>query len=369
MDTTRRVRRVRRVRRAAAAVSLACVVAFARASTVARAHDDAWLDALDDDEIAFERNEAAGSLHAMDDAGDDAGAIGTNGDVDVDAFDADAFDAFGLEDAEDDGDAVMEELRSRRLNAEDEAEADDDAEDAESAMGGGSDDVETVVVEGDVEDGDRGVVEVEDAEEVEVYEEEPTSASVDEDEPAIEETTVADDVVDAVEEDAGVVDVENERGEMEVDAVEDAEPAVKSDFVGRFFSRFGVGVEEEASAAVDVVVEEEETEEEEEAIPELTGNVDESESLQPVVDVEEPQVEPVVAVEEPVEASIAEEKNEESKRDESRRRLLEAQQQQQAPAPREEPQQHSSGPEIVYVGGYWKRANPWHKGPRIKAVD
>ena len=37
MDTTRRVRRYRRLRRAA--VSLACVVAFARASTVARAHD------------------------------------------------------------------------------------------------------------------------------------------------------------------------------------------------------------------------------------------------------------------------------------------------------------------------------------------
>ena len=364
-DTTRRVRRYRRLRRAA--VSLACIVAFARVSTVARAHDDAWLDALDDDD-AFERDEAAGSLHAMDDAGDDAGAIGTMGDVDVDAFDADAFDAFGLEEEEDDGDAVMEELRSRRLNAEDEAEADDAAEDVESAMGGGSDDVETTVVDDDVEDGDQGVVEVEDAEEVEVYEEEPTSASVDEDEPTLEETTVADDVVDAVEEDAGVVDVENERDEMEADAVKDAEPAVKSDFVGRFFSRFGVGVEEEA-AATDVVVEEEETEEEEEAIPELTGNVDESESLQPVVDVEEPKVEAVVAVEEPVEASIAEEKNEESKRDESRRRLLEDQQQQQAPAPREEPQQHSSGPEIVYVGGYWKRANPWHKGPRIKAVD
>lgn len=200
-----------------------------------------------------------------------------------------------------------------------------------------------------------------------MHEEEPTSESVDEEAPPLEETTVADDVVDAVDEDVGVVDVENERDEMEVDAVEDAEPAVKSDFVGRFFSRFGVGVEEEA-AAVDVVVEEE-TEEEEEAIPELAGNIDESESVQPVVDVKEPQVEAVVAVEEPVEVSIAEEKNEESKRDESRRRLLEAQQQQQAPAPREEPQQHSSGPEIVYVGGYWKRANPWHKGPRIKAVD
>ena len=363
MDTTRRFRRYRRFRRTA--VSLACIVAFARASTVARAHDDAWLDALDDDDV-FERDEAAGSLRAMDDAGDDARAIGTMEDVDMDAFDADAFDAFGLEEEEDDGDAVMEELRSRRLNAEDGAEGDDDAEDAESAMDGRSDDVETVVVDGAVEDGDRGVVEVEDAEEAEVYEEEPTSESVDEVEPALEETTVANDDVDAVEEDAGVVDVENERDEMEDDAVEDAEPAVKSDFVGRFFSRFGVGVEEEA--AVDVVVEEA-TEEEEEAIPELTGNVDESESLQPVVDVEEPQVEAVVAVEEPVEASIAEEKNEESNHDESRRRLLEAQQQQQAPAPREEPQQHSSGPEIVYVGGYWKRANPWHKGPRIKAVD
>ena len=363
MDTTRRFRRYRRFRRTA--VSLACIVAFARASTVARAHDDAWLDALDDDDV-FERDEAAGSLRAMDDAGDDARAIGTMEDVDMDAFDADAFDAFGLEEEEDDGDAVMEELRSRRLNAEDGAEGDDDAEDAESAMDGRSDDVETVVVDGAVEDGDQGVVEVEDAEEAEVYEEEPTSESVDEVEPALEETTVANDDVDAVEEDAGVVDVENERDEMEDDAVEDAEPAVKSDFVGRFFSRFGVGVEEEA--AVDVVVEEA-TEEEEEAIPELTGNVDESESLQPVVDVEEPQVEAVVAVEEPVEASIAEEKNEESNHDESRRRLLEAQQQQQAPAPREEPQQHSSGPEIVYVGGYWKRANPWHKGPRIKAVD
>lgn len=363
MDTTRRFRRYRRFRRTA--VSLACIVAFARASTVARAHDDAWLDALDDDDV-FERDEAAGSLRAMDDAGDDARAIGTMEDVDMDAFDADAFDAFGLEEEEDDGDAVMEELRSRRLNAEDGAEGDDDAEDAESAMDGRSDDVETVVVDGAVEDGDRGVVEVEDAEEAEVYEEEPTSESVDEVEPALEETTVANDDVDAVEEDAGVVDVENERDEMEDDAVEDAEPAVKSDFVGRFFSRFGVGVEEEA--AVDVVVEEA-TEEEEEAIPELTGNVDENESLQPVVDVEEPQVEAVVAVEEPIEASIAEEKNEESNHDESRRRLLEAQQQQQAPAPREEPQQHSSGPEIVYVGGYWKRANPWHKGPRIKAVD
>lgn len=363
MDTTRRFRRYHRFRRTA--VSLACIAAFARASTVARAHDDAWLDALDDDDV-FERDEAAGSLRAMDDAGDDARAIGTMEDVDMDAFDADAFDAFGLEEEEDDGDAVMEELRSRRLNAEDGAEGDDDAEDAETAMDGRSDDVETVVVDGAVEDGDRGVVEVEDAEEAEVYEEEPTSESVDEVEPALEETTVANDDVDAVEEDAGVVDVENERDEMEDDAVEDAEPAVKSDFVGRFFSRFGVGVEEEA--AVDVVVEEA-TEEEEEAIPELTGNVDESESLQPVVDVEEPQVEAVVAVEEPVEASIAEEKNEESNHDESRRRLLEAQQQQQAPAPREEPQQHSSGPEIVYVGGYWKRANPWHKGPRIKAVD
>lgn len=363
MDTTRRFRRYHRFRRTA--VSLACIAAFARASTVARAHDDAWLDALDDDDV-FERDEAAGSLRAMDDAGDDARAIGTMEDVDMDAFDADAFDAFGLEEEEDDGDAVMEELRSRRLNAEDGAEGDDDAEDAETAMDGRSDDVETVVVDGAVEDGDQGVVEVEDAEEAEVYEEEPTSESVDEVEPALEETTVANDDVDAVEEDAGVVDVENERDEMEDDAVEDAEPAVKSDFVGRFFSRFGVGVEEEA--AVDVVVEEA-TEEEEEAIPELTGNVDESESLQPVVDVEEPQVEAVVAVEEPVEASIAEEKNEESNHDESRRRLLEAQQQQQAPAPREEPQQHSSGPEIVYVGGYWKRANPWHKGPRIKAVD
>lgn len=364
MDNTRRFRRFRRFRRTA--VSLACIVAFARASTVALAHDDAWLDALDDD-VVFERDEAAGSLREMDDAGDDAHAIGTMGDVDMDAFDADAFDAFGLEEENDDGDAVMEELRSRRLNAEDEAEGDDDAEDAESAMDGRSDDVDTVVIDGDVEDGDRGVVEVEDAEEAGMHEEEPTSESVDEEEPPLEETTVADDVVDAVDEDVGVVDVENERDEMEVDAVEDAEPAVKSDFVGRFFSRFGVGVEEEA-AAVDVVVEEE-TEEEEEAIPELAGNIDESESVQPVVDVKEPQVEAVVAVEEPVEVSIAEEKNEESKRDESRRRLLEAQQQQQAPAPREEPQQHSSGPEIVYVGGYWKRANPWHKGPRIKAVD
>ena len=364
MDTARRRRRRRFCRGAA---SLACVVALARASTVARAHDDAWLDALDDD--AFERDEAAGSFRAMDGVGDDVRTMGAMEDVETDALDADAFDAFGLQEEEDDGDAVMEELRTRRLNVEDEAEDEDDAEDAETAIRGGSDDV---IVDGDVADEDWGVVEVEESEVVEVdVEEEPAVELVHaEEEPAVEEKVEDDDDdFDAVEEGI-VVDIESGREETEFDAVEDAEPTVRSDFVGRLFSRFGVGGGEETSA-VDVVVDEE-MEEEEEALPELAGKVDEGESLQPVepiADVEEPKVEAVIAVEERVEAPIAKEKSDESKHEESRRRLLEAQQQQQAPAPRQEPQQHNSGPEIVYVGGYWKRANPWHKGPRIKAVD
>ena len=88
-------------------------------------------------------------------------------------------------------------------------------------------------------------------------------------------------------------------------------------------------------------------------------------AIEPVVESEpeperiaEPEPEPVVQVD------VAPPKSQEHE-DTERRRLLEAPQAQQQQI--EEPPPPK--PEIVYVGGYYKRSNPWAKGPRVKVVD
>jgi len=402
--------------RVANIVACAAMLAFACARTV-RAFDDAWLDGIDDE---FD-DEAAGAPPAMvsndDDDDDDARRRRVDAYVseDVDAF-MDAFD-------DDDEDGVEAEIRALMREMADGIQTTTTREDDEdSDVVDASEDVETVAAV-DVNDDDDmagvtevaeettvDVVPVPEVEEVEEVEDEAVDVgdARDDDVAIVEEVAETDNVVDdddnaddrvvddaevIVEEDGGEEDGGKEDGgagagdvdEGAAQVVEvfettegvdedtadvdggDTDPNQRRSLLGNLFSRFGAPDEEsiEDDSAGVVFVEAEEPEFVEEpvvAIPEVAiVSVEEKEPEQVEV-VPVPISEPVKEIPraEPTKAPDAQ--NEET----ARRKLLEAQQQ-AASVPAHQPVHQAS--EAIYVGNYWKRANPYHKGPRVKVVD
>lgn len=237
---------------------------------------------------------------------------------------------------------------------------------------------------------------------------------VDEDDAAVdagaaeEETAAAVEVVEDVVEDVYEDDAAVDAGAAEqetavaIEVVEDVsededEAAASSAFkLGGFFSRFGA---KKVSSSAEDMVEEEAPEDEIEVVqiaasvpepvaepvpepmpepeaepkPAVVIDPDSVAEPKPVVIIDpDPVPDPLagpkpVAVEvtndpEPVPATV-EESDEDENND--RRRLLS-----QQPAPQQQyVEPPPPKPEIVYVGGYYRRSNPWAKGPRVKSVD
>ena len=379
----------------------------------ARAFDDAWLDGIDDE---FD-DEAAGAPPAMVSNDDDARGRRVDAYVseDVDAF-MDAFD-------EDDEDGMEAEIRALMREMADGIQTPPTTtreDDEDSDVVDASEDVETVAAV-DVNDDDvmAGVAEIAEETTVEVVPV-PEVEEVEEDEAVdvgdarddvvaiVEEVAETDNVVDddddaddravddaevIVEEDGGEEEGGEEEGGAGADDVDegaaqvvgfvettegvdedtadvdgrDTDPNQRRGLLGNLFSRFGApdeeSIEDDSAGVVSVEAEEPEfVEEPVVAIPEVAiVSVEEKEPEQVEV-VPVPIPEPVKEIPraEPTKAPDAQ--NEET----ARRKLLEAQQQ-AASVPAHQPVHQAS--ETIYVGNYWKRANPYHKGPRVKVVD
>jgi len=260
------------------------------------------------------------------------------------------------------------------------------------------------------DEGAAGVVVVED----EDVDEDEDDADVDDDDDDVEhafdvgrDADVVDDAerdVDAVEAAEGVDGVDGDaalvRNDVAAAAADDDDDESEDEradetnnrrrLLGGFFSRFGAGRDAslQTKDAVATPVAEEFTVEPEfvaqpfVAIPETAVEVVETavevvETAVEVVEEKEPEVvreslpapAPKLA---PEPVNIAPATREEPKtreasvvvdeRDDARRKLLEVQ---RIP----EPEPPIVAPETVYVGNYWKRANPYHRGPRVKVVD
>ena len=102
----------RRARASATFATVACALLFVARASRARAYDDAWLDALDDDD-AEPRDDFTVFEFDDDDARDATGDVRLARDDDVED---DAFDAFDGDEA-----AVMAELREAMAMKEDAA--------------------------------------------------------------------------------------------------------------------------------------------------------------------------------------------------------------------------------------------------------
>ena len=399
--------------RVATIVACAATLAFACARTV-RAFDDAWLDGIDE---AFD-DEAAGAPPAVVSTDDDARR--RRGDAyvsdDVDAF-MDAFDDDDEDGVEAEIRALMREMadgiQTPTTTREDDEDSDvvDASEDVETvaAVDANDDDVMDDVAEV-AEETTVEVVPVPEVEEVEEEEDEAVDVGDARDDVVaiVEEVEETENVVDAdddadaravddaevvVEEDGGEEDGGEEDGGADADDVDegaaqvvevvettegvdedtadvdgrDTDPNQRRGLLGNLFSRFGApdeeSIEDDSAGVVSVEAEEPEfVEEPVVAIPEVAiVSVEEKEPEQVEV-VPVPIPEPVKQIPraEPTKAPDAQ--NEET----ARRKLLEAQQQ-AASVPAHQPVHQAS--ETIYVGNYWKRANPYHKGPRVKVVD
>jgi len=417
----------RRARASATLATLACALLFVASASRARAHDDAWLDVLDDDD-AEPRDDFHGFEFDDDDARDATGDFGLARDdgVEDDAFDA--FDAFDADEA-----AVMAELREAMATTGDgardasvvedvgagaEAEAEETVSVEEAPVGMEpvevSDDVDffdeswvaeapppAVEVSGEAaaddvdespptpEQSDEASDAVHDAREEEeniepeapmttddvpAEEETVESAAPMTTDDALEEENVASEVSttthDASEEDASAVQTSEDVDESILEFVdedeEETKPAAKSGFVSSFFNRLTANNMPEDKV--------DESDENESTQLDVDASVSDPE-LEPAESIPEPELTPE-PVQEPVRADAAEveptvvpdaveevPKVVDEQHDE-RRKLLEAPNQHE---PYVEPP--PTRPKIVYVGGYYKRSNPWAKGPRVKAVD
>ena len=394
----RRRRRSRATRIAFAIACVACATLACARARGAHAFDDAWLDGIDDDE-------AAGAPGVARDDGDvDDGAYAS---ADVEAF-MDAFD--DDDDADDDAGeaairAMMKEMDDeiQTTPSADEANVeyvavehvergagdddDDIGEDDEDAMDDGAaameEEMEVVpeasvvgfgetfeVVEADIEADDaRDVVDVDIvddiAENIDV-DAEVVGEAAEED---VEESADAEDDVDdasaaqlvATPEIEGV----NEENDDAVDAVDD-EPSKRRGLLGSIFSKFGAADEEtSAEDAVGVVAVETEEPEfvEEPAIPQVSIVSVDEEEFQAVETTSVPVPGQVTEIPRAESAKATEAVSDEQNEETTRRKLLEAQQQAAMPS------NPNRAAEPVYVGNYWKRANPYHKGPRVKVID
>lgn len=178
---------------------------------------------------------------------------------------------------------------------------------------------------------------------------------------------------DAPEEDEPVVqtsEIVEETALEVVDEDEETEPAEKSGFMSSFFNRL---VKDEPREILDESDEDESTQSDVDAsvaeVTELAPDSDPVESLPEPESTPEPVGEPVRADAAAVEPAAVPEAIDEvpkivEEQHGERRKLLEAPNQHEPyiePPPRRQ--------KTVYVGGYYKRSNPWAKGPRVKSVD
>ena len=178
---------------------------------------------------------------------------------------------------------------------------------------------------------------------------------------------------DAPEEDEPVVqtsEIVEETALEVVDEDEETEPAEKSGFMSSFFNRL---VRDEPREILDESDEDESTQSDVDAsvaeVTELAPDSDPVESLPEPESTPEPAGEPVRADAAAVEPAAVPEAIDEvpkivEEQHGERRKLLEAPNQHEPyiePPPRRQ--------KTVYVGGYYKRSNPWAKGPRVKSVD
>ena len=414
----------RRARASATLATLACALLFVASASRARAHDDAWLDALDDDD-AEPRDDFHGFEFDDDDARDATGDVGLARDDDVED---DAFDAFDADEA-----AVMAELREAMATTGDGAR---DASVVEGVDAGAEEEAEETV---SVEEAPVGMEPVEVSDDVDFFDEswvaaapapavevsgEAAADDVDESPPTPEQSDEASNAVDdareeeeniepeapmttddvpeeeenvepeapmttddareeenvaskvstqthdAPEEDASAVqtseDVEESTLEFVDEDEEETKPAAKSGFMSSFFNRLTVNdipeeildeSDEDESTQLDVDVSVGEPEIElAESVPEPEVT---PEPVQEPVRADAAAVEPAVVPDAVDEVpKVVDEQHDE------RRKLLEAPNQHE---PYVEPP--PTRQKIVYVGGYYKRSNPWAKGPRVKAVD
>ena len=179
---------------------------------------------------------------------------------------------------------------------------------------------------------------------------------------------------DAPEEDEPVVQTSEIVEETALEVVdedeEETEPAEKSGFMSSFFNRL---VRDEPREILDESDEDESTQSDVDAsvaeVTELAPDSDPVESLPEPESTPEPMGEPVRADAAAVEPAAVPEAIDEvpkivEEQHGERRKLLEAPNQHEPyiePPPRRQ--------KTVYVGGYYKRSNPWAKGPRVKSVD
>ena len=361
-------------RRATIGIILLCALVAS-----ARAFDDAWLDEAEDvDEPRGSAFESSDRLEVLPDAREEIGyeeAFDVNEDVLVRSFDG-RKDAAIVEEAEMDDSVDTADARGDDANAP--ASVDGLAREGAAAV-----ESEVVVVDAS---------EAEDASE--------PSRVVEEESIALGDSVKAEalEVVAEMADEEGFFenwgapspmppDFEADGSEPSEDlpttesrSLEAVEPedddehdeVARPGFLRGLLSQFGAKLDS-SDDSVDVVIEpagmEESMEDASEAVLAET-DVESVDVVETALEVTpEPEAEPVIVPEavpaqvdkvpepvpKPVEAS--EEHND-------RRRLLQAQQSQQA---HQEPPPAKA--EIVYVGGYYKRANPWAKGPRVRAVD
>ena len=368
--------------RATIGIIIACALV---AST--RAFDDAWLDDADvvdeprgwafesEDgfELALDASEEIGYEDAFDvreDASfggrDDAAAVEVVEEVEAEeravaadarGVDADDSASVGAVAVEENAAVENEVVVVDEREVEDAPRASGEVEEASGAGGDSATTGTTVEVVPEVDDEERFFESSSAPSPV------PPDSDADASEPSEDSPTMESRSLEAVE--------------SEEDEEEHAESTQPSFFRG-FLSQFGVK-SESSDDSIDVVVESA-------AVEESIADASEAVVAEPVVEsvdvveavvtqsevvvTPEPEVEPVIVPEsvpaqvdkppEPVAKVV--ESNEEHN---NRRRLLQTQQAQQ-PASQEPPPAKA---EIVYVGGYYKRANPWAKGPRVRSVD
>ena len=374
----------RRARVSATFAAVACALLFVARASRARAYDDAWLDALDDDDA-----EPRDDFHAFefddDDARDATGDVRLARDDDVED---DAFDAFDADEA-----AVMAELREAMAMKEDAAArvrdaADDAAAEAEAEETASMEEAKEAPVEmepaevsDDADFFDESWVAAAPAAAVELNAEE-AAVDVDASPPPTERSEETSDAVDVrAEEEENVAseasmttDDAPEEDEPVVQTSEiveeETEPAEKSGFMSSFFNRL---VRDEPREILDESDEDESTQSDVDAsvaeVTELAPDSDPVESLPEPESTPEPAGEPVRADAAAVEPAAVPEAIDEvpkivEEQHGERRKLLEAPNQHEPyiePPPRRQ--------KTVYVGGYYKRSNPWAKGPRVKSVD
>ena len=387
----------RRARVSATFAAVACALLFVARASRARAYDDAWLDALDDDDA-----EPRDDFHAFEFDDDDArDATGDDRLARDDDVEDDAFDAFDADEA-----AVMAELREAMAMKEEAAARARDAAAAAAAEAEAEEttsmeeakeapvEMEPAEVSDDADFFDESWVAAAPAAAVEVNAEEAAGAvDVDASPPSTERSEETSDAVDvraeeeenvaseasmttddAPEEDGPVVQtseiVEERALEVVDEDEEETEPAEKSGFMSSFFNRL---VKDEPREILDESDEDESTQSDVDAtvaeVTDLAPDSDPIESLPEPESTPEPAGEPVRADAAAVEPAAVPEAIDEvpkivEEQHGERRKLLEAPNQHEPyiePPPRRQ--------KTVYVGGYYKRSNPWAKGPRVKSVD